>query len=57
MCAFRQDHGEKPACVKACPAEAILVGSPEEISVTLRNRYGAEAFNTNTTRMAGKPVK
>ena len=57
MCAFRQDHGEKPACAAACPAEAILVGSPEEISATLRNLYGAEASHTNTTRMAGKPVK
>jgi Fe-S-cluster-containing dehydrogenase component len=39
LCAHLLDEGGKPACAKACPAEAILVGTTDEISVILRERY------------------
>lgn len=45
LCAHRIDEGDRPACMRACPAEAILFGSSEEISVTLRNRYAETNFH------------
>lgn len=44
MCYNRIDEGDKPACVRNCPAEAILCGTVEEISATLRNRYADGSF-------------
>ena len=41
LCVRRIDEGMEPACMHACPAEAILCGSEEEISVTLSERYRA----------------
>ncbi|MGI5874087.1 MAG: 4Fe-4S dicluster domain-containing protein [Bacillota bacterium] len=44
LCAHRVDEGDRPACDRACPAEAILVGTTAEISETLRRRYAGTAF-------------
>lgn len=55
MCAERQQAGEKPACVEACPTGASIVGNREEILKEAWNRirsdssyvpriYGAEEF-------------
>lgn len=45
LCVHRIDEGDIPACVQACPAEAILVGTSSSISKTLRSRYTAANFN------------
>ena len=39
MCYNRIDEGDKPACVRNCPAEAILCGTVEEVSAIMRSRY------------------
>ena len=46
MCVHRIDDGDAPACSRACPAEAILFGTVDEISETLRRRYANMAFRT-----------
>lgn len=43
LCAHRLDDGMKPACAQACPAEAISVGTVEEISAAIRERYAASS--------------
>ncbi|MCL1876125.1 MAG: 4Fe-4S dicluster domain-containing protein [Synergistaceae bacterium] len=49
LCANAIDEGGKPACVKACPAEAIMFGSTEEISEIMRKRYAAASFHKRET--------
>ncbi len=39
MCYNRIDEGGEPACVRNCPAEAILCGTVDEISFIMRSRY------------------
>lgn len=45
LCVHQIDDGGRPACVSACSAEAILYGSAEEISETLRKRYASSGFH------------
>ncbi len=39
LCVHRLDAGDTTACAHACPAEAIYVGTVDEISTRLRDRY------------------
>ncbi|HZJ85339.1 MAG TPA: 4Fe-4S dicluster domain-containing protein [Syntrophomonadaceae bacterium] len=40
LCQHLLEEGEVTACARACPAEAITVGTVEEISAKVRERYG-----------------
>ena len=45
MCEERQDVGKGPACAEECATDAILVGTPEQISDELDNRDSGTFFN------------
>jgi len=45
MCEERQDVGKGPACAEECATDAILVGTPEQISDELDNRGSGTFFN------------
>lgn len=38
LCEPRLEQGEKPACVETCPTEALVFGTPSEISDEMRSR-------------------
>ncbi|MDX2454892.1 MAG: 4Fe-4S dicluster domain-containing protein [Desulfosarcina sp.] len=40
LCMDRIDDGELPACVAACPTNALEFGKPEEMSARTREKYG-----------------
>ena len=40
LCMDRIDAGEQPACVAACPTNALEFGKPEEMSARAREKYG-----------------
>lgn len=44
LCIRQVEEGLKPACVRACPAEAPMFGTAEEIRAVLKARYGEEEF-------------
>lgn len=39
MCAHRLEKGQTTACAQACPAEAITVGTVDQISAMVREKY------------------
>jgi formate dehydrogenase iron-sulfur subunit len=41
FCADRQSEGLEPACVKACPTDALVYGEREELLTEARRRIGA----------------
>ena len=44
LCVHLQDEGKRTtACALACPAEAIMVGTTDEISAALRERYAGNS--------------
>jgi len=45
MCEERQDVGKGPACAEECATDAILVGTPAQISDELDNRDSGTFFN------------
>ncbi len=45
MCEERQDIDKGPACAEECATDAILVGTPEQISDELERRDSGSAFN------------
>ncbi|MDT3436485.1 4Fe-4S dicluster domain-containing protein [Haloarcula sp. 1CSR25-25] len=45
MCEERQDVGKGPACAEECATDAILVGTPAQISDELDNRGSDTFFN------------
>lgn len=52
LCVHRTAKGLPSACQAACPAEAVLVGSEEEISKIMRTRYARISRRT----AAGQPA-
>lgn len=54
LCVHLTSQGLPTACQAACPAEAILVGTTDEISRTLRERY---ANNSRKLLFEGKYVQ
>ncbi len=47
LCVHRLDEGQTTACAQACPAEAIFVGTVDEISVMVRERYAHNSRRKN----------
>lgn len=45
MCLHRLENNEIPACARACNAEAIKVGTVEEISAYVREKYAQASRN------------
>jgi Fe-S-cluster-containing dehydrogenase component len=43
LCLHRLEEGQLPACVQACCAEAIKVGTVEEISAFVRQQYAVSS--------------
>ena len=46
MCRERQAVGKGPACAEECSTDAILVGTPEEISDEMQRRGSTPFFNS-----------
>jgi Fe-S-cluster-containing dehydrogenase component len=45
LCAERVEEGLEPACVRACPAEAPMFGTAEEIREVLKKRYPGQEYD------------
>jgi len=43
-CAPRVEEGEKPACVDRCPTDALVYGTPSEISQQIRKNQAGDLF-------------